>query len=234
MTKTLTINDEIFDRYPYTCIGVIVATGIDNSKNQDPEMGLIKTAEELVVEKFRDIEICDEPTLKAWRRVYKDMDAKKYKCSAESLVKRTLTGANLNSINSLVNLYNYISLKYTLPVGGESLDVVEGDIILCEATGDERFIPLFGTENEPPKPCEIIYRDDNDVMCRRWNWREAEKTKLTDETTSAVLEIEGIIAEDVPRIEVATAEMAELIMKFCGGEVKTYILDKDNKSVEIA
>lgn len=234
MKKSLVISDAIFNRYPDTVIGVIVATGIDNTKNEGQEMDLIKTAEEQVVEKFENLEICEEPTLKGWRRVYKDMDAKKYKCSAEALVKRTLTGANLTSINSLVNLYNYISLKYTLPVGGENLDVIEGDIQLCVADGSERFIPLFGTENEPPKPGEIIYRDDTDVMCRRWNWREAEKTKLTDETINAVLEIEGIIAEDVPRIEAATAEMAELIEKFCGGNVTTYILDKENKSVEIS
>ena len=32
----------------------------------------------------------------------------------------------------------------------------------------------------------MVWCDDAGVTCRRWNWRQARRTQLTDETTSAL------------------------------------------------
>ena len=51
---------------------------------------------------------------------------------------------------------------------------------------------MGGEENDPPKLGEVIYRDDLGVICRRWNWREGERTKITKDTKNAVVVIESI------------------------------------------
>lgn len=71
-----------------------------------------------------------------------------------------LKGGTLPSINTFVDLYNVLSLKHLLPVGGEDLDRCTGDIILDRATGTEPFIALGETENEPPEAGEIVYKDN--------------------------------------------------------------------------
>jgi len=225
----LKISREIFEKFPDVTIGVIVAEGVNNSKIQPEIIKMVYGIQEEVKSDFEGISIFENPTIGAWRRVYKDFGAQKYRSSIEALVKRSTKGDLLGSINNLVDLYNYTSLKYILPLGGEDLDKVEGDIVLCLADGTERFVPIFSDVVEHPKEGEVIYRDDQDVMCRRWNWREADKTKLTKDTTNAVFVTEGVLAEERERVELATKELAILIEKYCGGKAKNFFLDKDNQ-----
>ncbi|WP_447982282.1 hypothetical protein [Achromobacter kerstersii] len=36
---------------------------------------------------------------------------------------------------------------------------------------------------ESPEPGEVIWRDDIGVTCRRWNWRQGVRTRLTTDST---------------------------------------------------
>jgi len=228
----VTISEEIFEKFPDVSIGVVVARGVKNGSDNPGIMKMISEIQGEVAEKFEGKPIAENPTIKAWRRVYKDFGAEKYRSSVEAMVKRTTRGDKLGSINSLVDLYNFISLKYILPLGGEDLDNVEGDIVLAVAEGTERFIPLFSTEIEHPKIGEVVYKDGKDVMCRRWNWREADKTKLTEETTNAIFVTEGVLLEEKKRVKEATKELGDLITSHCNGKCRHFFLDK--KLSEIA
>lgn len=221
------VSKEIFQKFPDVSIGVVVANGVKNGTDNPDIMKMISEIQGEVAEKFEGRPIAEDPTIKAWRKVYKDFGAEKYRSSVEAMVKRTTKGDKLVSINSLVDLYNFISLKYILPLGGEDLDNVEGDIVLVLADGTERFIPLFSTEIEHPKIGEVVYKDDKDVMCRRWNWREADKTKLTEETQNAVFVTEGVLSEEKKRVETATKELADLIESHCNGQCRHFFLDKN-------
>ncbi|MEK7447258.1 MAG: phenylalanine--tRNA ligase beta subunit-related protein, partial [Patescibacteria group bacterium] len=227
----LAVSKEIFEKFPNVTIGVVVAEGVDNEAKKPEILKMVHGTQKKVKSDFEGKPIFEDPTIGAWRKVYKDFGAKKYRTSIEALVKRSINDDLLGSINNLVDLYNYISLKYILPLGGEDLDKVEGDIVLALADGTERFIPIFSEEVEHPKPGEVVYKDDQDVMCRRWNWREAEKTKLTEDTTNAVFVTEGTLSEERGRVEEATKELAELIEKYCGGKMSVFFLDNKNTEV---
>lgn len=228
----LAVSKEIFEKFPDVTIGVVVAEGVDNGTKKDEILKMVHEVQKKVKSDFEGKQIFEDPTIGAWRKVYKDFGAKKYRASIEALVKRSINDDLLGSINNLVDLYNYISLKYILPLGGEDLDKVEGDIVLALADGTERFIPIFSEEVEHPKPGEVVYKDDQDVMCRRWNWREADKTKLTEDTTNAVFVTEGTLSEERGRVEEATKELADLVGEYCGGKKQTFFLDKNNSEGE--
>ena len=108
-----------------------------------------------------------------------------------------------------------------------------GDIVLTFAEGDERFVPLNGTEPMPPKPGEVIYRDDEDVLCRRWNWRECDKSKMTAESRNLCLVVEGlppVSGEDVKRI---SSELRDAVATLCGGSVNVHLVDRDTRLVKM-
>jgi DNA/RNA-binding domain of Phe-tRNA-synthetase-like protein len=113
------------------------------------------------------------------------------------------------------------------------LDKIKGNLTLDFAKGDELFVRLGGTENEPPLPGEVVYKDDEGITCRRWNWREAERTKLTEDTKNAIIVIEGLPPISKEIIESTTKELAGLIKKYCGGEISGQILNKENSEIEI-
>ena len=95
---------------------------------------------------------------------------------------------------------------------------------LAFADGSEEFIVLNGTENEPPEKGEVVYKDDQGVICRRWNWREADRTKLTTETTNAIIVVDSIPPTEKAFVEQSVDELAALIKKYCGGETDTAVI----------
>ena len=89
-----------------------------------------------------------------------------------------LSGIELKSINNIVDIYNYVSIKHMTPMGGDDLDKVDGNITLKFAEGTEEFKELNSDEIKNPKQGEVVYCDDKEVLCRRWNWRECDKSKM--------------------------------------------------------
>jgi DNA/RNA-binding domain of Phe-tRNA-synthetase-like protein len=125
----------------------------------------------------------------------------------------------LPRINVLVDLYNAISVAHLVPVGGEDLDRIRGGMRLVRATGDEDFVTVAAGEEavEHPDAGEVIWRDEEGVTCRRWNWRQGPRTRLTEETVSAVFLLEGMAPMPLADMEKAAAELAELLEKFSPG-----------------
>jgi len=231
----LKIEPQIFERFPEVVIGVVTVRGANNSGVGGEITSLLREQEQKTRERYTNISSWVEiPVVAAWRRAYREFgaDPHDYRSSIEALIRRAAKGKPLPSINKIVDLYNLISLKYLVPVGGEDLDKVAGDIILGFACGDEKFVPLGGTEEKPPDPGEIIYKDDVGVLCRKWNWREADRTKMTEETKNAVLVIEGLPPTGRAEVEAAIQELASLIEKHCGGKTKIHILDEGSREVE--
>ena len=120
--------------------------------------------------------------LAAWAEVFRAFGAKAKRtpCSAEALRKRVLRDGTLPAIDPVVDLYNAISIRYALPVGGENIAAYTGAPRLVIADGSERFDTIKEGEvvYESPEPGEVVWRDDQGVTCRRWNWRQGVRTRL--------------------------------------------------------
>ena len=150
-------------------------------------------------------------------------------------MRRVLKGQSVPHINPLVDLYNTISLRHLVPVGGEDLDRIQGDVRLTLATDHEPPVHLLGEpEARPPKPGEVIYTDDLGTLCRRWNWKEAERTKLTAATRHAFLVIEGLPPVGRDLVAQAAEELAALIREHCGGEVAVALVDRERPRASLA
>jgi DNA/RNA-binding domain of Phe-tRNA-synthetase-like protein len=123
-----------------------------------------------------------EAHLGSWADAYQRFGAKPNRtpCSAQTLRKRVLKDGGLPAINPVVDLYNAVSLKYAVPVGGENYDAYVGRPFLTIADGTEPFDTVMNGEAvvENPSPGEVVWRDDVGVTCRRWNWRQGTRTRL--------------------------------------------------------
>ena len=151
----------------------------------------------------------DDPHVAAWRAAFSAFGAKpsKYPCSAEALAARVLRGGTLPRVNVLVDLYNAVSVRMLTPVGGEDLDHLQGALRLTIAAGDEAFDGPDGA----PRPGEIVWRDDAGVTCRRWNWRQGVRTRLTDATTRAFFVFDRLPGLDETELEDAAARLESLL-----------------------
>ncbi len=236
------VDPDVFEKHPDLAIGVIIATEIDNTKESSEIADSLHLAEEHVrntldIENFKE-----NPNIASLQEVHRSFGSNpnKYPPSAQALVKRVLKGGELPSINPIVDLYNIISLRYIVCAGAEDLDVCEGNIRLAYAEGSESFLPLglpavasakAGEEEEdPPSEGELVYKDDVGVICRKLNWREGDRTKITDGTKNAVIVIEGFAPFSKEDLDRAVKELSELIQEHCNAQIRIETLTKDNPS----
>ncbi|UXT61237.1 B3/4 domain-containing protein (plasmid) [Agrobacterium fabrum] len=126
--------------------------------------------------------VWSEAHLAGWAEVYIRFGAKPNRtpCSAQALRKRVQKDGRIPAINPLVDLYNAVSLRYAIPVGGENFDAYVGKPRLTVADGTEEFDTVMNGEAfiENPIKGEVVWRDDTGVTCRRWNWRQGTRTRL--------------------------------------------------------
>ncbi|MBI6183795.1 B3/4 domain-containing protein [Serratia proteamaculans] len=124
-----------------------------------------------------------EAHLNAWADVFRAFGAKPKRtpCSAEALRKRVLKDGTMAPLDPVVDLYNAVSIRYAIPVGGENFAAYTGRPQLILADGTEIFDTMKDGQpgSESPEVGEVIWRDDTSVTCRRWNWRQGIRTRLS-------------------------------------------------------
>lgn len=131
-----------------------------------------------------------------WAETFKKFGAKPKRtpCSAEALRKRVQRDGTLPGIDPVVDLYNAISLRYAIPVGGENIAAYVGQPRLVIADGSELFdtVKEGSAAVESPEAGEVIWRDDQGVTCRRWNWRQGVRTRLDAQATQMWFVLESL------------------------------------------
>jgi DNA/RNA-binding domain of Phe-tRNA-synthetase-like protein len=209
------VDDRIFARHPGYVATILVAEGIENGPSDADGERILEAAEEHV--RGRGLErAADAPQLAAWRAAFSAFGAKpsRYQSSAEALAARVLKGGELPRVNRIVDLYNAVSLRHLVPVGGEDLDRLSGALRLVIADGSERFDAPDGIEH--PRAGEVVWRDDVGVTCRRWNWRQGTRTRLTEDTTRAFFvfdRLDGLPAAD---LDAAVDELGDELRRRSG------------------
>ncbi|MFI9612743.1 B3/4 domain-containing protein [Streptomyces sp. NPDC052023] len=221
MTLTLTVSDEVRALAPGFTHVAVEAHGLVNGPSTDASAALLDEAARRLAVRLDGRAPHEDPHMAAWREVYTAFGSKpsRTRNSAEALARRALTDAGLPRINVLVDVYNAVSVARLIPVGGEDIHRVQGGMRLVRATGEEDFVTAAdGAEAvDHPDPGEVVWRDDAGVTCRRWNWRQGPRTRLTEATVSGIFLLETMAPMPVAEAEQAAAELAALLEKFSPG-----------------
>jgi len=159
--------------------------------------------------------------LAAWADVFRAFGAKPQRtpCSAEALRKRVLRDGGMDAIDPLVDLYNAISLRYAVPVGGENYAAYSGAPRLLRAAGGEAFDSMKQGQpvNEPPEAGEVVWCDDAGVTCRRWNWRQGVRTRLDASASQMWFILESLPAMPLAALQEAGAALCQGLVEMMPG-----------------
>lgn len=233
------IEQSFWDLFPEARIGIVLARGIDNS-----EAGIGETRADVLrlleegnreARKFLTKEVLSEnPAVAVWREAYRRFKTKKgARCSIENLLKRVEKGSGVGAINPLVDLYNAVSLSYGLPCGGEDLDTFQGSLRLTVTEGGDAFQALGDEKDDPTLPGEVCYLDDAGAVCRCWNWRDGQRTMLTEKTVNAFLIIESVDPARSADLERALEALAGRTQKHLGRAAEVPIQDGDSRRAKL-
>lgn len=196
-------------------------TGVKNIES-DAAFDLYKNAElEKVKQEWAGKTYKDDPVLGGFRDLHTKVGRsnREYVASPEALRRSFLERDRFPHINTVVDIYNLVSLKTGLALGAHDIDKVQGNITLRLTKGDEKFMPLGKSEPVAVFPGEYGYVDDgNSVICRL-EVLQVEPTKITPATNDIFLIIEGNANTAAEYVKQVADEVCELIVKFCGGKV---------------
>ncbi len=173
-----------------------------------------------------------EAHLDGWREAYRAFGAKPKRtpCSAEALRRRAMKDGTMRPLNAVVDLYNAVSLRFALPVGGEDATTYAGRPRLCRATGDEPFHAIVDGNPvvETPEAGEIIWRDDLGVTCRRWNWRQGPRTQITEASRDMWFALERLDPMPVDALLQAGRMLADGLRRLAPGlQPSVHVFDAD-------
>jgi len=173
---------------------LLAVDGIVPGPSDQASDKLLQAAEAAAREALRGRPAEDLPHVAAWREAYRAFGAKPQRTrnSLEALLRRVPSG--LPRVNRLTDLYNAISVRHQIPLGGEDLSRYTGAPRLVRATGIEPFDTAAdgAAVIEHPDPGEVVWCDDAGVTCRRWNWRQARRTQLREDTTAALFILDAL------------------------------------------
>jgi DNA/RNA-binding domain of Phe-tRNA-synthetase-like protein len=142
----VTISPKINELVPYFKIGTI--TYHDIAISESPQM--IKGRFQLFTESLRLEEkaASDYLGVAEYRSVFKSIgiDPSRYRPASEALIRRVLNGKDLPPINSGVDVNNFFSIRFAIPIGLYNLDKIEGDVEIRIGGANETYEGLNGRD----------------------------------------------------------------------------------------
>jgi DNA/RNA-binding domain of Phe-tRNA-synthetase-like protein len=207
------IDDSIFELRPDYRALVIAMTGVRGGPSDAFSDAALAQAEERIRTRLEGGGPENLPEIAVWRDAFLGFGVKprQARSSVEALVRRI--DAGLPRIDRLTDLYNAISVEHLVPIGGENLDSYQGGAQLVRARGDETFDTVIDGEATVvnPEVGEVVWRDDLGVTCRRWNWRQCSRTRLSRGTTNVLFILDGLEPIDDVALEAAADSLISLI-----------------------
>lgn len=204
----------------------IITARISNVHNTDKnnEFELYKTAElenikNDLTQKFAGKKYNDVPVLAGFRDLHTKVGRsnRDYVASPENLRRQFLERDCFPHINTVVDIYNLISLQTGLALGAHDIEKVNGNITLRLTNGSEIFVPLGKTVPEKVFPGEYAYVDDkNNIICRL-EVLQVDPTKVNVESSDLFIIIQGNATTTADYLQQNAEKVCQLITKFCGG-----------------
>lgn len=229
----LIIASEIFEAHPDYVASVIYAENLSNAPSNEYSIKLLRETEQATRSRFANSDLNNDWHISAWRETFRAFGAKPKKnfSAAEALLRRVLSGENLPAINQIVDVYNAVSIKYAIPVGGEDWTKIIGDLKLIRSKGTEPFATMTsnGEQVDYPSIGEVIWADASGATVRRWNWRQCFRTRITTETTAAYFVLDRLPPLDIEVLKQATEELTDHLKHLSPETViSTETLDRRN------
>jgi len=219
--KIFSIDKMMTEKYPSLNIGIAIIKGVTIKKN-DP--GLAKEIQEFVKsqENLTNEIIGSYPEIQSYRRIYKEMDLDWHskRPSPEALLRRIALKKGLYEINTCVDAYNLVVMKHRVSSGAFDLNKIKFSTVLRFPKPGEEILLLGDKEPTKYKPNDLAYFDQVGGYNIYFNYRDAQRTVVTEKTKNILINIDGIYEINRSQVEKTLKETIDIITEYCGGKVE--------------
>ncbi|MBD3362173.1 lysine--tRNA ligase [Candidatus Dojkabacteria bacterium] len=192
--KLAEITSEVKEKFPGIKFGYIV---LEDVKVDKKDKNLDKLKKEIISKlesQYTDkSEIKENDRIEGFRKIYKNsgVDPNSRLNSAEALLRRIVSGNGIYNVNNVVDTYNITSAELGIPMAAYDLDKIEGRLSLRFANKGESIIRIGEEKPKLIEKGELVYADNKGITCMDFNYRDADRTKITKETNKIIVFIDG-------------------------------------------
>ena len=212
------VDPSLIASYPGTKFGYAVLEGVKVSPASEEVTEAAKLIEKKVKGKYSDkASVKQSENIASFRQLYKDFGTNPNSKlnSAEAIMRRIAGGKGLYQVNNVVDTYNISSAEFELPMAAYDLESIQGKLTLRLAKDADEMVKIGDTEATPARVGEVVYADDGGVTCLSFNYRDSDRTKITNKTERVIVFVDGTadiseaklieaLAKTVARLEIAT------------------------------
>lgn len=229
-----TVDNTVFEINPDLRFGIIIGEGIKNSETTPVDEARLRSAEEKMRTSIKAEEIRDLRNVSLYRDIMTKagINPNKYMASVEAMYKRIIKGSQLPLINAIVDLCNAVAIEEMISLGAHDLDDIKEDLEVRFSRQGDVFLPFGEVDYEDVEPGEIVFTSGSVVQTRKWLWRQSELGKTSLESNHLIFQLVGFGGNGDQSLDRALNSIEELIINRFGGRFRTFVLDKENKSIE--
>ncbi|MFF2177868.1 B3/4 domain-containing protein [Lysinibacillus sp. NPDC058147] len=180
----ISINQSLLTQHPELKIGIIHYTKIVVAESPQMIKGRMQLYQENLFLEMQDNPVTQREGIAEWRQLWKKLgaDPNRYRHSAESLMRRISKQNYLTPLHSGVDLNNFFSLQYEIPVGLYDVAELQGNIEIALGNEDTGYEGLNGRFNALKN---ILYSCDTEGAFGS-PFVDSKRTSVTEETTEAL------------------------------------------------
>lgn len=138
------IHEEVKQLVPMFKIGVVHYRNIQVADSPQMLKGRLQLFQESLFFDYEDKKITEIPAINEWRKLFKTIgtDPNRYRPSNEALYRRVQKQQFLSTVNSAVDMNNFLSLQYQIPLGIYDMNQLNGPISIKIGTDEDSYIAI--------------------------------------------------------------------------------------------
>lgn len=217
----LTISDSVRKNYPSLIIGTAIIEGVSVENSSDELLAELKATYDAVKDISVD-EINGSHKIQSYRQAIRQsgIDWHSRRPTMDALLRRIQKGMPPKSINNVADIGNMLAVKHHMSQGLFDYDRLQFPTEFKEASGGEEAV-LFGDDASTVlKAGEVCYFDQAGPFAVDLCWRDAQRTSVTEKTSTLLIQTEGVLTISRNDVEKMLADLIAYILKYAGGTVE--------------
>ncbi|MBU0470005.1 MAG: hypothetical protein KKA62_02305 [Nanoarchaeota archaeon] len=226
----ITVDKKVFREYPNLKIAFVLVKKINNKSKVKDSVELLSEIEKFTQLTFNKDTIKTHGLISPWRTAQEEFGkkAKHYHTSIEKLMQKVIAKKKISGKDAVTNLARYLALKHIIPYGIDDYDKLKGELSFKVAEKKEKLTFLKKLEQG-----DLYYRDSKSVLGTKLDYWKNKKTIPNSHSSQVLIHFEALPPISPKKLKEVVKETAELVKSFCGGESKSFFLDKKNNFKKI-
>jgi DNA/RNA-binding domain of Phe-tRNA-synthetase-like protein len=215
------VSSQITTQIPHFKLGIIEYKGISIGDSPQMLKGRLQLFQESIYFDLEGKNVTDLPGIQEWRQIFKKTgkDPNRYRHSAEALYRRIQKQNYLASIQSAIDVNNFFSLQYQVPIGIYDKEKLQGKVTIRIGEENEEYLGLNGRLNS----LNHLIVSSDELGPFGSPYVDSERSPVTESTKNALQLIYLQPSTELENANRLTESLMKMFLQIHGGDASYQI-----------